>query len=163
MNIVSGPQVVISGCGRNFCAGIDLAYLQDMFKRLAQVSCPGRMREQFRRHIMIMQVNMHACMHAKESDMVAGFVVLHAGFRSCWALDVAHFVREASPVPSRTSHHRIASVLWRGAGCPSLPRCTAAASAEVWTSSRHATSASAVRMPHSASRCAASFRLALEV
>ena len=62
MNIVSGPQVVISGCGRNFCAGIDLAYLQDMFKRLAQVTCPGRMREQFRRHIMIMQVNMRACM-----------------------------------------------------------------------------------------------------
>ena len=65
----------MKACG--FCAGIDLAYLQDMFQRLAQVTCPGRMREQFRRHIMIMQVNMRACMHARESDGTRGLGVLY--------------------------------------------------------------------------------------
>ena len=51
------PQIVLSGNGKNFCAGIDLSYLQDMFNRLGKTSCPGRMREQFRRHIMTMQVS----------------------------------------------------------------------------------------------------------
>ncbi len=51
-------QVVVSGSGNNFSAGIDLAYLKDMFDKLGQESCPGRMREKFRRHILTMQVSI---------------------------------------------------------------------------------------------------------
>lgn len=50
-------QVVVSGLGRHFCVGIDLQYLHAMFQKLQQVSCPGRMREQFRRHILKMQAS----------------------------------------------------------------------------------------------------------
>ncbi len=49
--------VIVAGAGKNFCAGIDLQFLRDMFKTLGQVSCPGRMRELFRRNIMTMQVD----------------------------------------------------------------------------------------------------------
>jgi hypothetical protein len=31
------PQVLVTGAGPNFCAGIDLAYIKDMFQALNQV------------------------------------------------------------------------------------------------------------------------------
>jgi enoyl-CoA hydratase/carnithine racemase len=50
-------QIVICGTGKNFCAGIDLEYLQQMLQSLNAISCPGRMREEFRRHILKLQVS----------------------------------------------------------------------------------------------------------
>ncbi|GAX82703.1 hypothetical protein CEUSTIGMA_g10129.t1 [Chlamydomonas eustigma] len=47
--------IVICGAGKNFCAGIDLNYLKQMFQSLNAISCPGRLREAFRRHILKMQ------------------------------------------------------------------------------------------------------------
>lgn len=82
-------QVIISGCGRNFCAGIDLAYLQDMFKRLALVSCPGRMREQFRRHIMSMQVSVRP--GCAPGIAVHQYNTLWLGSDSCFVTKVRSF------------------------------------------------------------------------
>ncbi|KAG1665779.1 hypothetical protein FOA52_002874 [Chlamydomonas sp. UWO 241] len=65
--------VLVTGAGPNFCAGIDLQYLKDMFQALKQERCPGRMREQFRRHILGMQ----ACFSVLEACRLPVIAAVH--------------------------------------------------------------------------------------
>lgn len=61
--LVHGPlglaaQVVVSGQGKHFCAGIDVGYLRDNFLTLQRVggSDPGRQREALLHSILALQV-----------------------------------------------------------------------------------------------------------
>ena len=47
--------VMLSGAGKNFCAGIDLDMLMDMGAAERRDRCPGRMRETLRLHILDLQ------------------------------------------------------------------------------------------------------------
>ncbi len=63
--------IVVTGAGRNFCAGIDVIYLQAMFKDLEKdTTCPGRMRDKLRRNILSMQETF-SCLEACSLPVVA--------------------------------------------------------------------------------------------
>ena len=48
----------MSGEGRNFCAGIDLSVAGGILSGVTGAACPSRAREQLRRSILQMQVNL---------------------------------------------------------------------------------------------------------
>lgn len=47
--------VVLAGAGKHFCAGIDLSMLGELQGRVPAGACPGRGREDLRRHILHLQ------------------------------------------------------------------------------------------------------------
>lgn len=51
---------VLSGSGKNFCAGLDFSFLMQITSEFASVKCEGRKREKLRRRIMWMQEAFNA-------------------------------------------------------------------------------------------------------
>lgn len=51
-------QVILTGEGRNFCGGIDLSVARGILKGITDAKCPSRAREQLRRDILAMQVQV---------------------------------------------------------------------------------------------------------
>jgi enoyl-CoA hydratase len=58
--------VVLAGAGRHFCAGIDLSMLAELQGRIDPEGCPGRGRDDLRRHILYLQ----SCLSAVEQCRV---------------------------------------------------------------------------------------------
>ena len=69
----STPQArigIISGAGRNFCAGIDLSMLEDL-KRFEREACRGRAGEQLRLSILELQETINAVEHCHKPVIAA--------------------------------------------------------------------------------------------
>lgn len=62
--------VVLSGEGRNFCAGMDLSVFAN-FQKMWQGDCEGRMREQFRKTVFRFQAPINAIDHCSKPVLAA--------------------------------------------------------------------------------------------